>query len=61
MAFKKFVRTRVTSKSDPIASLSKSHFLFNAAAVRLAELRSKSRVIYHIDEENRKVGFEFTS
>ncbi len=61
MAFEKFVRTRVANRSDPIASLSKSHVIFNAVAARLAQLPSKSNVIYHIEEESRKVGFEFTS
>lgn len=61
MAFEKFIRTRTIDRSSPVASLSKSHFHFNAVAARLAELTSNTNVIYHFDEANRKIGFEFTS
>lgn len=61
MAFVKFVRTKVTNKTDPIASLSKNHFHFHAVAARMAELEHKSHVIYHFDAESRKIGFEFRS
>jgi len=59
MAWEKFIRTRLASNDEPMATLSKSHIYFNTIAARLAELDKAKRVAYLIDEENRKIGFEF--
>ena len=61
MAFKKFVRTRIINRQDPTVTLDAHHFRFNPVASRLAKLSSNSEVIYYIDEENRKIGFEFSN
>lgn len=59
MPFEKFVRTKFTNKNDPTVTLDKSHFRYNPVAAQQAELANKNKVIYHIDEESRKIGFEF--
>jgi len=43
----------------PFISVSKSHFSFNAAFVRHAELEPGSRATVYVDSDNRKIGFEF--
>ncbi|MCF8129073.1 MAG: hypothetical protein K9N10_11210 [Deltaproteobacteria bacterium] len=43
----------------PFISVSNSHFGFNAAFVRQAELEPASRVTVYVDGGNRKIGFEF--
>ncbi|MBT6199452.1 MAG: hypothetical protein HOI21_02810, partial [Bacteroidetes Order II. Incertae sedis bacterium] len=44
-------------KENPMVTISLTHFYYNAVASRLLELQSK-RVIYHVDEEERKIGFD---
>ena len=58
MAFEKFIRTKLTNRTEPIVSLSTSHFTFNSVAAGMIGLESNMRLIYHIDSENRKIGFE---
>jgi hypothetical protein len=43
----------------PFISVSKSHFAFNAAFARQAELEPATRVTVYVDAESRKIGFEF--
>jgi len=45
----------------PFISVSKSHFGFNAAFVRQAELEPGTRATVYVDSDNRRVGFEFHS
>ena len=61
MAWQKFTRTRSVDKEKPVLTLSKSHFYFSAVAARITELKEGSRAVYHVDESNRKIGFEITS
>jgi hypothetical protein len=43
----------------PFISISNSHFAFNAAFVRLAELEPAIRTTVYVDAERRRIGFEF--
>ena len=45
----------------PFISISSDHVSFNAMFSRVAEIGPEKRVIFHIDPETRRVGFEFTS
>jgi hypothetical protein len=55
----KFKRLRITN-DEPIISLRDNKFYFSSVLCRLAELNSKDYVVYHIDVENRQIGFDFT-
>ena len=59
MAWQKFTRTRRVDRETPMITLNKSHFYYNAVAARMLEFKDGKRVVYHIDEANRKIGFEF--
>jgi hypothetical protein len=56
MAWKKFTRTRNIDRETPMVTLNKIHCYYNAVAGRMFELKEGKRVIYHIDETNRKIG-----
>lgn len=60
MAWQKFTRTKSVNRETPMVTINKSHFYYNAVAARMFELKDGKRVVYHIDEVNRKVGFQFT-
>ncbi len=60
MGFKRFERKKTVDKTSPYVSIGKNHFHYNVAATRLCKLNNGTRVIYHVDEDKRKLGFEFT-
>lgn len=60
MAWKKIVREDTFEGSEaPFIAISSSHIAFNAMFVRTAELEGSLRVTVYVDEEDRKIGFEF--
>jgi hypothetical protein len=59
MAWKKIKRITFEDKETPLVTISHTHFYFNSAACKLYSFNEYTRAIYHIDEENRKIGFEF--
>jgi hypothetical protein len=61
MAWRKFTRTRSIEREKPFVTVGKSHFYYNAVSARLFELGNNKRVVYHIDEFERKIGFEFVN
>ena len=58
MAFIKFKRTRVMS-SEPSISINDGRFQYGSMISKVANLADKNFVIYHVDEVNRIIGFEF--
>lgn len=59
MPFTKFRRTHI-SANEPVISIYGNRFHYSAYFVKLAELKNYSYVNYLIDEEERKIGFEFS-
>ena len=60
MAWIKFERDdRFQGSNQPFVSISHSHFAFNAMFVRQADISPSKRVSIHVDEDERKIGFEF--
>lgn len=47
------------SSDEPIITIFGSRFSYNSVFSKIAELERKHFVTYFIDEENRKIGFEF--
>lgn len=60
MAWTKIKKTHFSS-IEPVISLNNNRFSYNSVFSKIAELEKKSFVMYYIDEENRKIGFEFTN
>lgn len=52
---------RFQGSDKPFISISSDHIAFNAMFTRIAEIGPEKRVVVHIDPENRRIGFEFTS
>jgi hypothetical protein len=50
---------RFQGSDKPFVSISSDHISFNAMFTRLAEIGPEKRVIVHIDQETRRLGFEF--
>ena len=60
MSFTRF-RRPTNPDEDPVVSIRDRRFHFNAAFSRAAELKGKRGVIYYLDDEKRKIAFEFCS
>jgi hypothetical protein len=58
MAWRIVKRIAVTS-NDPLIIINKQRFSYNMPFFRLAELEKNQFLTYHVDEEIRKIGFEF--
>lgn len=52
---------RFQGSDKPFVSISNDHISFNAMFTRIAEIGPEQRVIIHIDQDTRRVGFEFTT
>ena len=60
MTWQKFRRIDTyVSKNEPIISITKDRFNFNAFFVRTAAISSEYKVILHVDPPTFRVGFEF--
>jgi hypothetical protein len=55
----RIVRRVATTSNDPLIIVHKQRFSYNILFYRLAELEKNQYVTYYVDEENRKIGFEF--
>lgn len=53
------VKKQNFSSNEPVISLNNNRFSYNVYFSKLAELEKNRFVKYFIDEENRKIGFEF--
>jgi hypothetical protein len=60
MAWTKIKKTSFTS-NEPVISINNNRFSYNAVFSKLAELEKNPFVTYYIDEQRRKIGFEFKS
>lgn len=60
MGFKLYKKTVRASRYEPMVSFRGLRLSFNHKAVINCELEEKPRVLIHIDDEERKLGFEFT-
>ncbi|NOY97010.1 MAG: hypothetical protein GXO81_11705 [Chlorobi bacterium] len=47
------------SSAEPVISINNNRFSYNSVFSKIAELEKNSFVTYYVDEENRKIGFEF--
>ena len=61
MGWEKFTQNSVRNFETPVVVISSTHFYYSAVAVKMCEIGEGKRVIYHIDELNRKIGFEFVA
>ena len=59
MVMREFKRPRVKNDTTPTVSIRGGRFHFNAAFARLADLSLFKSLVYWIDEDERKIGFEF--
>jgi hypothetical protein len=60
MPWVKFKRAdRFRGSDQPFVSISRSHLGFSATFVRQAGISANERVSIHVDEEERRIGFEF--
>lgn len=57
MAWQKFTQTSNIDRETPIVVISSTHFHYNSVAIKMCEIKEDTRVIYHIDELNRKIRF----
>ncbi len=60
MAWVKIKKSFIAS-DEPIISLNNNRFSYNIIFSRIAELEKNQFVTYYFDEENRKIGFEFSN
>ena len=60
MAWTKIKKTNFSS-NEPVISINNKRFSYNTVFSKIAELEKKPFVSYYMDEENRKIGFEFNS
>jgi len=58
MAWRKFKRLR-HCEDEPLITITKDRFTYNTHLVRVTQLEKNKFVSYHIDDENRKIAFEF--
>jgi hypothetical protein len=60
MSWRIVKRINITS-NDPLIIINNKRFSYNMPFVRIAEIEKYGYVTYYIDEDNRKIGFEFNS
>lgn len=60
MGFELYKKQVRASRYEPVVSFRGRRLYFNHKAVINCELEEKPRVLIHIDDEERKMGFEFT-
>jgi len=60
MAWTKFKRLRLSTK-EPAIVVNSERFTYNTVLAKLVEVRKNGYVVYHIDEDQRKIAFEFSS
>ncbi|MBI3586604.1 MAG: hypothetical protein HY088_05705 [Ignavibacteriales bacterium] len=60
MAWVKFKRLRVSTK-EPSIVLNSDRFSYNTIIAKLTEFNKNKFVVYRLDEEQRKIGFEFSA
>lgn len=61
MGWEKFTQSSIRNFETPVVVITSTHFYYGTVAVKMCEIREGKRVIYHIDELNRKIGFEFVT
>ena len=60
MPWVKFKRLRVSAK-EPSIVVGSDRFIYNTMLAKLAELSKNKFVLYHTDEDQRKIAFEFST
>lgn len=55
------IRKTYFSSNEPVISLNNNRFSYNSVFSKIAELEKKPFVTYYIDEDNRRIGFEFSN
>jgi len=58
MTWVKFKRLKVSTE-EPTITIGADRVLYNIIFARLAEFTKNKFVLYHTDEEQRKIAFEF--
>jgi hypothetical protein len=53
------IKKIIVQKDEPSVTVSQNRFSFNAVMKKLAELDKYTHVTFYVDEENRRIAFEF--